>query len=319
MNFLGGWGRIISQSGCAGILIAGLAGCATQTMALRDSASHLPQQAELISTPYFAQEMHQCGPASLAMGLQAAGFQATPEELEAQVYVPSREGSLQPEMLSAARRHGAFSALIPPRLNSLLTEVAYGHPVVVLLNLGLSWVPRWHYAVVIGYDRPGEKIILRSGPNARELMRMSTFEHTWARSGYWGMVILPPGELPVQIEAEDAGRVLASMEKYTDTGKMLNAYQIALKRWPDELLLRIGLGNTAYRSNDLSMAEQAYRAADKQHPGNAVVLNNLASILQLQGRFSEALPVAEQAASIHGPWQSQAITTRDEIRAAMGL
>ena len=50
-----------------------------------------------------------------------------------------------------------------PRLADLLQEVAAGHPVIVLQNLGLEWIPVWHYSVVIGYDLSRGQLVLRSG------------------------------------------------------------------------------------------------------------------------------------------------------------
>ena len=79
-----------------------LSGCATpQTQALLKLNSwSLPQQVELKAIPFYPQETHQCGPASLAMVLNAGGVKITPQELIPQVYLPQREGSLQVEMLA---------------------------------------------------------------------------------------------------------------------------------------------------------------------------------------------------------------------------
>ncbi len=298
-------------------LAFGLAGCATQTPEVLRAPNGLPQRAELVDTPYFAQQVHQCGPASLAMTLGAAGREISPETLEAQVYLPSRQGSLQPEMLAAARRQGTLATRIPPRISALLNEVALGHPVLVLQNLGLSWMPRWHYAVVIGYDLPAGEIILRSGPNPRERLPMSTFEHTWARSGYWGMTALQPGKLPAEIDPDDAASALAALENYASPAQMIDAYQAAIARWPNALIFQMGLGNSTYRSGDLPGAEAIFRSAINDWPDSAIALNNLASVLQDEGRLPEALTVAEKAAAISGPWQAHAMATRDSIRRAI--
>lgn len=296
-----------------------LAACAMQTPALLRSSQSLPPRAELVDTPYFAQDMHQCGPASLAMALGAAGFIATPEALQDQVYIPSRQGSLQDEMLATARRQGAFAMQVKPRMDALLAEVASGRPVVILQNLGLSWMPRWHYAVVIGYDLPRQEILLRSGPNARESMAMTTFEHTWARSNFWGMLALAPGQLPVDADPGAIVSALAAMEKYAKPASMLQAYQRALERWPEQVVLQMGAGNSAYQTGDLSQAEAIFRSMANQHPLNAAALNNLASVLHAQNRLEEALLIAEKASGISGPWQVQAQATRDAIRNALQI
>lgn len=294
-----------------------LAACASQTPALLRSPHSLPPRAELVDTPYFAQDSHQCGPASLAMVLGSAGFLTTPEALQDQVYIPSRQGSLQDEMLATARRQGAFAIQIKPRMDALLTEVASGRPVVILQNLGLSWMPRWHYAVVIGYDLSRREILLRSGPNVREKMAITTFEHTWARSNYWGMLALTPGQLPVDADPAPVAGALAALEKYAKPERMLQAYLRALERWPQQVVLQMGAGNSAHQAGDLSQAETIFRSMADQHPHNAAALNNLAAVLQAQDRLDEALPIAERASGIAGPWQVQAQATRDAIRKAL--
>ena len=79
-----------------------------------------------------------------------------------QVYLPERKGSLQVEMLAAARRHGMVSYQLAPRFEDLLREIAAGTPVIVLQNLGV-FSGGWHYAVAIGYDYDSGQLILRSG------------------------------------------------------------------------------------------------------------------------------------------------------------
>ena len=62
-----------------------------QATALRDQPPpDLPQRAELKEVPFHAQEEYHCGPAALAMVLNAAGVGATPVALVEQVYLPGR-------------------------------------------------------------------------------------------------------------------------------------------------------------------------------------------------------------------------------------
>ena len=168
--------RGIRASPVAGILlsIVLLAGCATpqvSTLLARPPAA-LPPRAELAATPFFPQEKYQCGPAALATALVHAGAAVSPEALVPQVYLPAREGSLQAEMLAATRRHGLIAYPLAPRLEAVLLEVAAGNPVIVLQNLAFAFAPVWHYAVVVGYDRDREEIILRSGTTRRLTMTL---------------------------------------------------------------------------------------------------------------------------------------------------
>lgn len=294
-----------------------LTGCATQTRSLlQNRTAGLPQRTELSSTPFHPQERYQCGPASLAMMLNASGIPISPDALVPQVYVPMREGSLQPEMLAAARRNGAFSMAIAPTLASLLAEVAAGHPVIVLQNLSLPLSPLWHYAVVIGYDLAQGDIILRSGTTERLVMPMSTFEHTWARGDYWGMVALPPGQFPVLAEEGPAVAALVAFEKAADATHARKAYDSALQRWPDNPTVHFGAGNAAYAAGDKVAAAAAFRRTTERFPEHAAAFNNLATVLAELGDLNAARDAAEKAVALGGPLREAAVATLENVRAA---
>ncbi|MDP3843157.1 MAG: PA2778 family cysteine peptidase [Oxalobacteraceae bacterium] len=299
------------------MLLILLSGCATQTRALlARTHPELPSQLELKATPFFPQELYQCGPAALAASLRAAGIPVEPETLVAQVYLPQREGSLQLEMLAAGRRNGALSLTIPARLDALLAELAGGNPVLVLQNLSLRWIPVWHYAVAIGYDLARGEIILRSGTTERLVLPMSTFEHTWARSGYWGMVTLAPGKLPATAEEATMLDALVAFEKNGNAADAHKAYAAAAQRWPGNLTLLLGLGNTAYGAGNRVAAADAFRRAGRQHPDSAPAFNNLAVVLSELGQLDDARAAAETALALGGPWRAAALATLESIQAA---
>ncbi|MFZ3159744.1 MAG: PA2778 family cysteine peptidase, partial [Rhodoferax sp.] len=132
-----------------------ISGCATPQVATLDASwpQDIPARVELTQVPFFPQEAFECGPAALAMVAHAAGVRVSPETLVDQVYLPGRQGSLQPEMLAAARRQGLLAYPLKPRIEAVLREVAAGKPVLVFQNLAFSIYPVWHYAVVMGFDR----------------------------------------------------------------------------------------------------------------------------------------------------------------------
>jgi len=291
-----------------------MGGCATpQVSALLERVPEsLPPRAELTATPFFAQEQYQCGPASLATALTHAGTATSPEALKSEVYIPAREGSLQPEMLAATRRKGHVAYRIAPSLEALLREVASGTPVIVLQNLSLPIAPLWHYAVVIGYDLPRREILLRSGITERLAMSMSTFERTWARGGHWAMAAVPPQRVPETADPDSFfGAVLALERVSASAGRQ--GYASALARWPDHLLTRIALGNAEYRVGNLNAAEAAFREATRRHPQAADAWNNLAQTLLELGRRRDALEAAERAVNLGGPRLAQYRATLDAV------
>lgn len=302
---------------CAGVLLLlSLLGCAgtPQVADVRQNPGALPPRAELSSVPFFPQETHQCGPASLAMAANFAGISVSAETLTAQTYLPEREGSLQAEMMAATRRQGLVAYPLAPSLRDLFAEVAAGTPVIVLQNLALPAFPRWHYAVVIGYDLEREEVLLRSGLERRQILPFRTFEHTWARSGHWAMLAMPPGRLPA---TADETRYVAAALALEQTGQTWNAhaaYQTALLRWPANLTARMGLGNTAHAIGDMKLAEAAFRQAAADHPNEWAPLNNLAQTLADQKRYAEALAAAKQAVALAGQENTAALETLREIQ-----
>lgn len=268
------------------MLAAVLAGCAfvgPQTLALREHPpADLPPAVEWASVPFIAQTPLHCGPASLAMVLQHIGRPVSAEALADAVFLPARGGTLQTEMLAGARRHEAFALTIAPTLSALLREVAAGHPVVVLQNLGLSFAPTWHYAVVVGYDLSREELVLRSGLEERQRLHWRTFEHTWARGGHWAFVALPPGELAATADEAGTAQAAVAFERVAPPGTAVRVYDAVLARWPGNLLAAIGAGNTRAASGDVDGAMRAFDAAARRHD-SAVAWNNLAMLRWQRG------------------------------------
>jgi tetratricopeptide (TPR) repeat protein len=302
--------------------LAAVAGCAswvpqTRELAGRGVLPGLPEKVELAAVPFFPQLEYQCGPAALATVLANAGVKTSPEELAPHVYIPERKGSLQVEMLAAARRHGMVSYALAPRFEDVLREVAAGTPVIVLQNLGLFGAG-WHYAVAIGYDYPRGTLVLRSGTQEREVMPFAAHEVVWMRSGYWAMVAVPPERIPVTAEEKSWLSAVAAFERTADARRSRSAYTAFLERWPESVNARIGLANTHYALGELAKAEAVLREAARRDPQSVVILNNLAQTLSDLGRHEEALPVIEKAAAAGGPFAGAVQKTRETILERLG-
>jgi hypothetical protein len=288
----------------AGVLLCVLllAGCATppQLAALqRDWPAALPGRVLLYQVPFFPQDVKLCGPATLAMVAQAAGSRVTPEQLTPQVYLPGRQGALQTEMLAAARRQGLVAYPLAPTLQAVLSEVASGHPVLVLQNLSLPVQPMWHYAVVVGYDRQARTITLHSGTTPRLVLPLATFEHTWARSSHWALRVTAPDQLPVTAQPDEWGVAVASLER-SHPQAARTAYATGLQRWPQHRISQLGLGNTAYALGQRDEAARAYEATTQAHPDFADAWNNLAQVRLEQGMLDAAQLAAERAVALGG-------------------
>ena len=273
-------------------------GCATpETRAVLDDPGELRPRAEITSAPFFPQSRYQCGPAAIAMALAWSGDPVTPDEMVPEVYTPAREGTFAADMVSVARRRGRLAAPVTG-LAGILAEIAAENPVVVFQNLGLDLLPKWHFALAVGYDLADGTITLRSGREARRVISLATFERTWARAGRWALTVLPPDVLPATGTATTVARAAAALERAGRPAAARAAYGAMLRRWPDDLAALIGLGNTSYALGDLAAAESAFRRASARRPREAAAHNNLAHVLGRLGRTVEAIAAARRAVDL---------------------
>jgi tetratricopeptide (TPR) repeat protein len=301
---------------CIVLMALVLSGCAgLQRGDWPQGLAGIPAQREIASVPFFPQDENQCGPAVLAMVLAWSGLAVEPAELTEKVYTASLKGSLQPAMIAGARRSGRLAYVISGT-ESLIREIAAGHPVIVLQNLGLSWIPVWHYAVAIGYDIPADELILHSGTAARKRTPLRLFENTWARAEDWGLLVLKPAELPATAVEGKFVEAVLGLEKAKQPAAAVDGYRAALNRWPHNLAAGMGLGNSYYALGDLKNSEAAFRRAVALHPGSGAAWNNLADVLLRQGQKSEALHAARRAIALGGPGEDSFQKTLEEIQAA---
>lgn len=245
--------------------------------------------------PFFPQEDYQCGPAALATVLSYSGVGVPPDALVPQVYVPAKQGSLQVEMLAASRRYDRIPYPIRPTLPALLRELQAGNPVLVFQNLGLSTLPIWHFAVVVGYSAEDDTLVLRSGRNRRQTMSAYNFVRTWEGAGNWGVVILRLGELPAADDPIGYLRAVVAKEAVGGPGGLVSAYGAAVSRWPDQAVARFGYANALAASGQIADAIQQYEALIAQNPDQPAVLNNLADALNREGCRTKALALVDRA------------------------
>ncbi|HSW15413.1 MAG TPA: PA2778 family cysteine peptidase [Solimonas sp.] len=277
--------------------------------------------AELTATPFFPQTDYQCGPAALATVLQASGVAVQPDQLAAQVYLPGRKGSLQLELVAAARRHQRLPYVLKPEIDAIFEEVAAGRPVLLLQNLGLSWVPVWHYAVVVGVDPVAGQVILRSGREQRRVLDYRHFEQSWRLGGRWAMVVVPPEQPPATANALDWLAAANAFESLQQPQLARSAYAAAIERWPESALAWQAQGNARYGTGDLRAARAAFVEALRLAP-DAAGYNNLAQTELDLGCVEAAREALQQASALPAtPAVSAALqeTTAALLRAPANL
>jgi len=250
---------------------------------------------ELVDVAFFPQTRFQCGPAALATVLVESGVAVSPQDLVPEVYLPERRGSLQIEIKASARRHGRIPYRLPPDVETLLAEVAAGSPVMVLQNMGLSWMPRWHYAVVIGWDAQRREVLLRSGRARRRSERLEDFVRSWSLAENWALRILRPGELPVHGTPDRYLQAVIDSEGSLTDSAIRNALEEGTDAWPDYADLSFAFANLLRLGNEFEKAAGYYRKAlesDGEHLGS---LNNYADLLLDAGCKDSARLLIERA------------------------
>lgn len=311
----------VSRTVAGALFLLVLSSCVAtpQSDRLLDSRQPAAETSILLDdVPFFPQERYQCGPAAIATVLRFSDVpDVSAESMVPRVYLPGRQGSLQVEMLAAARQSGRIPYVIPGRLEALLDEVRSGRPVLVFQNLGLSMLPQWHYAVVVGFDPETEELILRSGTERELRTGLRVFERTWARAGHWAMVVLQPGELPVEAEP------LAYIEAVTAFAGAGNgqsagpAYAAGARRWPRQPLVQLSHANHLHGDGRYEEAADVLVALLSHHPDLPDAHNNLAHALLRMGRPGDALPHAERAISLGGSRASTYRETLDTVESAL--
>jgi hypothetical protein len=265
-----------------------LAGCTTIPTSVSQYGP-APSPLELVDTPFFPQQQFQCGPAALMTLLTASGVDTTLAAVTAQVYLPGRQGSLQSEILAASRAAERVPYVLAPGLASITGELAAGRPVLVLQNLGVSWAPRWHYAVVVGTDAAGKRIVLRSGTDARRITSTSVFLRTWRRGDFWAVTTLKPGELPADPDRDRYVAAVAGLEQTGHNQAASDAWRAGRSHWPNDAVIQFGLANTEFALGNFAAAQRLYLDMLSEDGSLLTARNNLAMTLVAMGQNDTAL------------------------------
>ena len=259
-----------------GLALLWLSACASTELDryLREPPS-VPSEARVVGVPFLQQERNHCGPASLAMILGWAGKKVSPDELADKMFTPGKEGTFQMDVLGAVRREGFLGILIKG-FDALFKELNAGNPVLVFENLGLSWYPRWHYAVAVGYDLERKIITLHSDRDANKEFSLFRFERDWEGSDFWAAVVLPPGRLSASADEVDHLEAASGLERVGKNDEAEVAYKKILSRWPKSIGAMVGLGNTHFFRGDNRGAVSVLKEATVFHPRTPEVWHNLA-------------------------------------------
>jgi hypothetical protein len=179
--------------------VLSLAACAGK---VPSEIQRLPERVELTSVPFFRGNIYQSGPGALASMLSQQGVVITPGLLDKPLHLPGAEAQLQQNMQRLARDYGMVVYPLDERLPALLAQVAAGYPVLLRFTEGSAFWSEPRYAILAGYNRDKQTVLLRAGQNRRLLMSFSAFESAWKSAGSWAVLIQAPNQLPANVDRQ---------------------------------------------------------------------------------------------------------------------
>ncbi|MGE5546447.1 MAG: PA2778 family cysteine peptidase [Solirubrobacterales bacterium] len=285
-----------------------LAGCGSE----RPLAERLgqPTTIRVSGVPFHPQDGFGCGTASLAMMLEWSGLHVGPKDLEGQL--AAGRDDPRTGMIDTARRWGRLSYAVKGS-DAMMAELAAGHPVLILENLGLRNEPMWNCPVAIGYDRERGDVLMHSGVDPAKRTPVRLLRRLWSETDEWGLVVLPPGDLPAMAERDAYLEATAGLEQAGRHWEAVMAYDAALSRWPADAGVLMGLGSSLYQLGDPQGAADAYQAASALAPDPGPALDKLAQVLAGLGRRDEAVAAATKAVALGGPMKASYEKTLKDV------
>ncbi len=141
----------------------------------------------LEKVPFYPQEDHQCGPASLAGVLNYQGLGISPEEIASDLFSKSAGGTLTIDMALYPQRKGFFSLSYSGSMSDLREKIDSGYPLIVMVDYGFSVWQKNHFMVVVGYNNDG--VIANSGRKEHEFIENDSFLKIWRKADLWTLLV----------------------------------------------------------------------------------------------------------------------------------
>lgn len=290
-----------------------LAGCQAtpQTARLLEKRPNVPTQHLIVDVPFYAQQDFYCGPTTLAEVFNFYDIPLPPQNIGPKLFIPDLDGSLQIEMVAATRQQGLVAYAKRGNLETLLALVAEDIPVVVLQNVALSWLPMWHYALVIGYDLDSGEVIMHTGVTEQHRLNLATFERTWGRGDYWLMAAVPPTKMSEQFTPLSYTQAAQDLLATGQSAAGISALQTAIAQWPDYWLSYFLLANH-FLPEDPQQAAIWYQKGYQYAAQNVPYLNNYAFTLAALGCEPQARTLIAEGLA-QQPENANLLDTQNEI------
>jgi hypothetical protein len=238
----------------------------------------------VLEVPYLPQSEALCGGAAVAMVMRYWGGRDIYAE-DFAPYAGDEERGISTESLARAAGRPGWSA-VP--FNADSSDVAHhlsrGRPLIALVQVAPE---RFHYVVIVGLT--GDYVLYHD-PAVAPYRKMSRerFERAWSESGHWAMLVLPdarPAEHDDVVAA--SGRVGATDREDAGGVGEDGACRAIVTR-----------ATESAAAGAPEVAERWLMRANETCGASAEVARELAGLRFRQGRFAEAVRLAERAVAL---------------------
>lgn len=286
-----------------------LMGCATSKHRWAQDIPAETSQEKVLDIPFLAQEKNMCGPVVLKMATNFSAPDYTLADLKEMTFREEAQGTFQSDILSASRRMG----LTPYRVNSssaMWSQIRDGRPVIVFQNLGVSWLPAWHFSLLVGYDVAKDKVYLHTGTEALQSIGIKRFQKTWERGGYWSYVVTQPSDIPLAAPFEEALQNAMLLEKIDHQEPAREVYMAMTEKFPTRFEPHLGLAQIYYTQGKLKEALRESEVALNKNPEHPALLFNLSILYFESGVIKKAQELKRQTLAHASPEERAAYEKR---------
>jgi len=152
------------------------------------SLSSPRQSYRITDVPFIRQERNNCGPAALAMVLGYYRVRIGQDELAEEIRPERIGGTLNLDLLLAARNHGFDASMPAGGLATVKDYLRRDIPVIALIETSPG-SQRFHYLVIYGYDDRNAALLVHSGRNRALTLPYQQFLPSWEAAENWMLVI----------------------------------------------------------------------------------------------------------------------------------
>lgn len=262
-------------------------GCATAKHRWAQDISAETPAEKVLEIPFIAQEKNMCGPVVLKMATNFSAPHYTLSDLKQMTFREEAKGTFQSDILSAARRMGLTPYKVPSS-SAMWSQIRDGRPVIVFQNLAVSWLPAWHFSLLVGYDVNKDKVYLHTGTEALQSMGIQRFQKTWERGGSWSYVVTQPSDIPNSAPFEEALQNAMLLEKINHQGPAREVYAQMLKQFPTRFEPHLGLAQIYYAQGNLQDSLMESELALGKSPDHPALLFNLSILYFESGALKKA-------------------------------